>query len=193
MIVRSPRPTDNCAQINTTALADGTLSFKARGILAYLLSLPAGTEISAEKITRSGTDGERAVKSGLKELEEAGYLIRDDITLTVTDTPGVATETPDLEPRHEDHSAGPHSHLLWLCDGRPWLSPQAVKTAHRVIELKDIVLSVTKYEIRMAELKKHPTSSEWLRWLVEDEEKLRLEQQEKAKSNGDKEPWWATA
>lgn len=76
MIVRGPRPSDNFAQIHNAALADGRLSFKARGILAYLLSRPPKWSTSAERLAKSGIDGERAVKSGLKELETFGYLTR---------------------------------------------------------------------------------------------------------------------
>lgn len=193
MIIRGPRSTDAVALIPTAALTDGALSFKARGILAYLLALPAGTEVSPEKITRSGTDGERAVKSGLKELEDAGYLHRDGTALTITE-PGVEAPTPtehrDLVPTGP---AGFPEHLRWLVETHPWLSPAAVKTAHREIVLQELPLAITRYEIRCAELKKPPTSSEWLRWTIDDEQKLILDQAKAARENSGKGHWWDVA
>ena len=189
MITRGPRPLDAVAHIQAAALADGALSFKARGILAYLLSLPAGTDISPDRIIKSGTDGERAVKSGIKELQDAGYLLHTDTGWSVTDDKGVGVPTPKVETAPVDGA----EHLLWLSKNHAWLSPAAVRTAHREIELIDIALSVTKYEIRMAEMNKKPSSSEWLRWLIEDEQKLRLLQKEKAIEAGHHKPWYGVA
>jgi hypothetical protein len=50
------------------------LSFKAKGILTYLLSRPNGWEVNLEDLSNRGTDGLAAVKSGVKELKDAGYL-----------------------------------------------------------------------------------------------------------------------
>ena len=189
MITRGPRPADTHIPIHPDALAVGTLSFKARGILAYLMSLPSGAEISPERITRSGTDGERAVKSGLKELQDAGYLLPTEAGWLATDDKGVGAPTPQIETVPVDAA----DHLMWLSKNHGWLSPAAVRTAHREIELIDLPLSVTKYEIRMVELNKKPSSSEWLRWLIEDEQKLRLAQKEQAREAGTHKSWWATA
>lgn len=189
MIIRGPRPSDAVAHIQTAALADGALSFKARGILAYLLSLPEGTEVSPEKITKSGTDGERAVKSGIKELQDAGYLLPTDAGWLATDDKGVETPTPTVETVPVDGA----EHLMWLASNHSWLSPAAIRTAHREIELQDLPLSITKYEIRMVELKKKPSSGEWLRWLIEDEQKMRTAERDRARESGNHKPWYATA
>lgn len=189
MIVRGPRASDTIIQINAAALADGALSFKARGILAYLLSLPAGAETTPERLAKSGTDGERAVKSGIKELQDAGYLLHTEAGWQVTDDKGVAAPTPRIQTTPVD----PADHLLWLATAHPWLSTAAIKTAHREIELQELPLSITKYEIRMKELNKKPSSSEWLRWTIEDEAKLRAEERERAREAGTHRPWWATA
>lgn len=189
MIVRGPLLSDNFTQINTSALADGTLSFKARGILAYLLSLPPGGEVSPERIAKSGIDGERAVKSGLKELQDAGYLLPVEAGWQATGDKGVAPPTPLIETVPAD----PAEHLMWLPKNHAWLSPAAVKTAHREIELQELPLSVTRYEIRCKEMNKQPSSSEWLRWLIDDEQKLRLAEKDRAREAGTHKPWYATA
>ena len=51
-----------------------SLSFKAKGILTYLLSRPDGWEVSVADLIKHGTEGEAAVRSGLKELKEAGHM-----------------------------------------------------------------------------------------------------------------------
>ena len=62
-------------QISNTVLLDGRLSFKARGILALLLSRPADWRIYLSEISeRSNKDGKKAIQSGFKELVDFGYL-----------------------------------------------------------------------------------------------------------------------
>lgn len=52
------------------------LSWKSRGILGYLLSLPDTWEINQQDVINRGKDGRDSVASGFNELIEAGYLHR---------------------------------------------------------------------------------------------------------------------
>lgn len=63
--------------IADASLKDERLSFRATGVLAYLLSLPDGADISGRRLCLAKKEGRDAVMSALKELEEAGYLRRD--------------------------------------------------------------------------------------------------------------------
>lgn len=63
--------------IANASLRDERLSFRATGILAYVLSLPDGTEISGTRLAAVKSEGRDAVFTALKELEEARYLKRD--------------------------------------------------------------------------------------------------------------------
>ncbi len=63
-------------QIKNEVLSDRSISFKAKGIYAYMFSKPDGWEFAAERIQVDGADGRKAVLAGLKELEQAGYLER---------------------------------------------------------------------------------------------------------------------
>lgn len=58
------------------ALRDERLSYRATGVLAYLLSLPPESEISGHRLQHAKTEGRDAVYRALKELETAGYLKR---------------------------------------------------------------------------------------------------------------------
>ena len=62
-------------QISNVVLLDERLTFKARGILALLLSRPADWRIYLSEISeRSNKDGKKAIQSGFKELVAFGYL-----------------------------------------------------------------------------------------------------------------------
>lgn len=74
-IIRSPRTTPFTVLPND-ALRDRVLSFKARGVLAYLLSMPDGWQTSSERLARVGPDGRDSIRSALRELEDRGYLLR---------------------------------------------------------------------------------------------------------------------
>lgn len=52
-------------------LCDPNLSAKAKGIYAYLYSKPDDWDFSVERIVRDFQDGEKALYTGVKELEDA--------------------------------------------------------------------------------------------------------------------------
>jgi hypothetical protein len=60
--------------IDKRVIDNKELSFKAKGILTYLLSRPDGWEVNLVDLSNRGTDGVAAIKSGVKELKDAGYL-----------------------------------------------------------------------------------------------------------------------
>lgn len=62
--------------ISNAALLDRRLSYKAKGLLVMLLSRPDGWTFRVEWLVSQSQDGREAVRSGLQELEEAGYLRR---------------------------------------------------------------------------------------------------------------------
>lgn len=53
---------------------DPNLSFKAKGILTYLLSKPDAWQTIIEDVVKHGSDGHSSVSSGLDELRKAGYI-----------------------------------------------------------------------------------------------------------------------
>lgn len=63
-------------QIPNSWLRDTRLSYKARGLLAELLTHAPGFEVSRERLARNGQDGDRAIRSAIDELESVGYLKR---------------------------------------------------------------------------------------------------------------------
>lgn len=75
MIRRSPRR-DRWVVIDNETIRDDRLSWKARGLLAYLLSMPDNWTARIEDLAQRGPDGKEAVRTGLVELEATGYLVR---------------------------------------------------------------------------------------------------------------------
>lgn len=63
-------------QVANEVLNDKKLSFKAKGIFAYLFSKPEEWDFSGDRIKLDSKDGRESVFSGLKELEKAGLLVR---------------------------------------------------------------------------------------------------------------------
>ena len=62
--------------INNTILKDTRISWKAKGLFCYLLSLPKDWNICMNDLQNRAKDGIDGLKSAVKELKEYGYLIQ---------------------------------------------------------------------------------------------------------------------
>lgn len=76
MIRRGPRP-DRYVIIGNEIARDDRLSFRARGLLTYLLSMPEGWRTNSNQLAaQTPREGRDAIRTALRELETAGYLTR---------------------------------------------------------------------------------------------------------------------
>lgn len=64
-------------QIPNESVRDSRLSWKATGLLCFMLSLPDGWELNLAHLSSTKRDGRDATRAGMKELEDAGYLVKD--------------------------------------------------------------------------------------------------------------------
>ena len=55
---------------------DRTLSAKAKGLLAEMLSLPENWDYTLKGLTTLFSDGIDSIRQGIKELEAHGYVVR---------------------------------------------------------------------------------------------------------------------
>ena len=62
--------------IDKNMLSNSSLSWKAKGILSYLLSLPDDWKIFENELVNHSKDGRESLRSGIKELISAGYIAR---------------------------------------------------------------------------------------------------------------------
>jgi len=69
----------NFSIISNIPLNDTVLSFKAKGLWAYLMSKPDDWTIYTKQLTSAGPDGRDAIYSGMKELVQAGYMTREHV------------------------------------------------------------------------------------------------------------------
>jgi len=68
---------NNYTAIDNSVFMNYGLSYKAKGLLCQMLSLPDGWSFSIEGLSRLASDGRDSVAATLKELESAGYFRRE--------------------------------------------------------------------------------------------------------------------
>ncbi|MFF4517384.1 hypothetical protein [Streptomyces mirabilis] len=76
-IRRGVMAADQFTQIANALFRDPKISFKAKGIFGLISTHRDGWRMTVTDLARRGRDGEAAVKSGLKELEKHGFLLRE--------------------------------------------------------------------------------------------------------------------
>ncbi|MFE0855036.1 hypothetical protein [Streptomyces mutabilis] len=103
-IRRGVMAADQFTQIANGLFRDARLSYKAKGIFGYVSTHRSGWRVTIADLVRLGPDGRDAVRAGLRELEEYGYLVCErlrhpDGTLgesvyCITDHPAVLSDMP---------------------------------------------------------------------------------------------------
>lgn len=92
--------------INNTVLNDERLSWRAKGIAAYLLTKPDDWRIDHTHLWHVGKEGRDAVLAAMKELEENGYLVRTRFQkpngkfateVRLYESPQIKTESQDMD------------------------------------------------------------------------------------------------
>lgn len=79
MAVIKVEKTGNYTVMSNYHFREKSMSLKAKGLLSMMLSLPPDWDYSVEGLITLSSDGETSVRSGLKELEEFGYLKRQRV------------------------------------------------------------------------------------------------------------------
>lgn len=78
-VLRNPK-VNRFVQVENEFLESSTLSWRAKGIFCYLLSRPDGWKFNlADLKNRSPLEGLDAIKSGMRELEMAGYVAKHKV------------------------------------------------------------------------------------------------------------------
>lgn len=88
MVIRVNR-NDNYTVMANYHLRDKELSCKAKGLMSFMLSLPDDWDYSVKGLVSCLMEGKEAVRSMLKELEDRGYLAREQARSTKGNFSGV--------------------------------------------------------------------------------------------------------
>lgn len=93
--------------MNNACLQDPTMSMKAKGLYAYLMSLPEDWVLHQTELKRHFKDGKDSIRTAMNELIERGYITKTDsrndlgqivdCTYMVYETPLGETEKPIAE------------------------------------------------------------------------------------------------
>ena len=75
-IVRTQKTGNPFVQIDKYSLMDSEITWKAKGILAHLLSRPNHWQVYLSELEKNAADGKDSLRSGIKELEDKGYIQR---------------------------------------------------------------------------------------------------------------------
>ena len=124
----------NYTTIHNEFLKRKDLSWKAKGIMTYLLSLPDDWVVNLDEIKRNATDGESSFRSGWKELVSAGYVsrqpVRDEKTKKIDYWETVIKESVSKDKSHnvENHNVGNHQVGNHKVDNHELLSTKELST-----------------------------------------------------------------
>ncbi|MEU6054199.1 helix-turn-helix domain-containing protein [Streptomyces xanthochromogenes] len=109
-IQRGQMAGDNFTQIANSLFRDPRLSAKAKGIFGFISTHRDGWGVTPESIAAAMKDGVASIKTGLRELERFGYLVRKQERRpdgTMEPIVYEITDMPSSEPVDENHPADP--------------------------------------------------------------------------------------
>ncbi|PTF03740.1 DNA replication protein DnaD [Staphylococcus devriesei] len=75
-VFRVYKESGNFVTVHKSFIHDDNLSWKAKGILLYLLSRPDDWRIYETELNKHSSDGRDSLRTGIKELEQVGYIHR---------------------------------------------------------------------------------------------------------------------
>lgn len=154
------------AKISNKLLQNNKLSLKARGLMAYILSLPDTWDICVEHLhgAASDHDGRTAVSGAMKELREFGYLHLERLSTggKMTGSRWLAYDDPSENPNLST-SGFPDKQVSRLSgnpsDGKPTTIKETPERNEKQ-KIKDIVLPALPIELNSPEM-----AETWNQWI----------------------------
>lgn len=120
-IIRVQKNSDNpFVMIDKRIFSDNRISWKAKGILGYLLSKPDDWKVIVGDLVKQSKDGEKSVYSGLRELIDSGYLVRQACRENgkIVSWEYIVFETPQIENREKEPANPCDTTSLPFCTSR---------------------------------------------------------------------------
>lgn len=169
MIVRISKRSNPFVQIDKRPLEDQRISWRAKGIWAYLLSKPNDWQVRSEDILKHGSERRDAVRSAMAELKAFGYAkieqTRNGKQWIVFEEPCPENPSMAIEPCPEKAKMGKsatsnnnilvsNNELLLNCEEPVNNRPNRIKTSKATAaEAESIYLIYPKKAARPAALK----------------------------------------
>jgi len=142
---------DPFARIPHTLLEDERLSWKAKGICAYLCGKPDGWKMRVTDLVRNGTDGKAAIRAALNELREFGYAeyiqpravkgVFSEGVWKISDTAIFRRESPRTDFRDTDKPDADNRHLSKKEVSKKHLSKNQSKESEETSPVGDAAVS----------------------------------------------------
>lgn len=134
--------------VSNTILRDSNLSFKAKGLFAYMYSMADGWNFTIKSIATQQRDGYDAVKSGIAELKQHGYIIYEKHsdgtgTYTLIDEPKV--ENPHVENPIMGKSTPIKKEQLTKKNNGKEFTPPSLEDISQYIQEKKLSVSAKKF------------------------------------------------
>lgn len=108
----------NFTAVSNDFIRDSKLSWKAKGIVIYVMSLPENWQLHLAELAKHAKDGRDATNNGIRELIENGYCMRKEIRdsrgmfagyeYTISDVKEFAPETENPF-TDNPHTGNPHT------------------------------------------------------------------------------------
>lgn len=83
-VLRVRKKTTNFLVLDKTCLTQSNLSWGAKGLHSYLMSLPSEWRVNVHDLKKRASNGRDSVRGLINELEQAGYIIKEQIRDEVT-------------------------------------------------------------------------------------------------------------
>lgn len=125
------------------------LTMQAKGLLAYLLSLPKDWKIYRSELVKRFANGEKALRNTIVELIENGYIMRyqskneksrfGNMIYRVFETPELKNESAEPFPPHEKPCAGKAHGGLTRGGKRPLLTNNELKKKELISQSTTII------------------------------------------------------
>jgi len=105
--------------LSNRMLRDKALTFRARGLLAFILTLPDGSQVESARLAANAPEGRDAVRTALTELEKSHYLRREKeqapdgtwrTVCLISEVPSKHSETDAWKSGAGDWKSAPTSH-----------------------------------------------------------------------------------
>lgn len=192
--------------IDNTIFRDKALSNKALGMLCRMLSLPDGWEFSVMGLASLSNDGKSAVMSQLDELEEHGYLVRNQVRIDgkIAGVEYIVSETrmsekPYAENQHTEnqHTENPTQSITNISNTKTSNTKRYRFTPPTVEEVEEYI-NEKGYEVNAQRFVDYYASKGWTigknspmkNWQAAVRTWASNDFNKKGKQQGSGNPWW---